>query len=201
MTKENLINLIENKKPVELVQELKDYEIKKSSLSVAARSKVINKSGSDYVSGNKGDYGPGSVQSSYSDDSGEAKMKRYYGKATTSTVTSIVSKAAGPAGVIASGITGAATTVVSEIGYALSSDSDTKDAWKYASELGQDMMTGFVVGNTVDSLRLPYGIKKGWDLWQDFKDKGGEARLMTNYHVYHIANGEKYSSYCDVCKS
>jgi hypothetical protein len=55
---ENLINLINNKKPVELVQELKDYEIKKSPLSPAARSKVISKSGSDYVSENKGDYGP-----------------------------------------------------------------------------------------------------------------------------------------------
>jgi len=54
----DLINLIENKKPVELVQELEKYEIKKSPLSVAARSKVINKSGSDYLSENKGDYGP-----------------------------------------------------------------------------------------------------------------------------------------------
>ena len=42
--------LIENKKPVELVQELKDYEVKKSPLSPAARAKVINKSGSNYVS-------------------------------------------------------------------------------------------------------------------------------------------------------
>ena len=39
----DLINLVNNKKPVELVQELEKYEIKKSPLSVAARSKVINK--------------------------------------------------------------------------------------------------------------------------------------------------------------
>jgi hypothetical protein len=50
--------LTENKKPVELVQELEKYEIKKSPLSPAARGKVINKSGSGYVSENKGDYGP-----------------------------------------------------------------------------------------------------------------------------------------------
>ena len=50
--------IIENKKPVELVQELEKYEIKKSSLSPVARGKVINRSGSGYVSENKGDYGP-----------------------------------------------------------------------------------------------------------------------------------------------
>jgi hypothetical protein len=62
MVNENLINLI-NKKPVELVQELKDYEIKKSPLSVAARAKVIKKYGSDYQSLratiNNPSYGPG----------------------------------------------------------------------------------------------------------------------------------------------
>jgi hypothetical protein len=42
MVNENLVNLI-NKKPVELVQELKDYEIKTSKLSPAARAKVIKK--------------------------------------------------------------------------------------------------------------------------------------------------------------
>jgi len=57
MVNENLVNLI-NKKPVELVQELKDYEIKKSPLSPAARSKVIKKYGGNYVSENKEDYGP-----------------------------------------------------------------------------------------------------------------------------------------------
>lgn len=58
MVNENLVNLI-NKKPVELVQELKDYEIKTSKLSPAARAKVIKKWGGNYVSENKGDYGPG----------------------------------------------------------------------------------------------------------------------------------------------
>lgn len=192
---------IENKKPIELVQELEKYEIKKSPLSVAARGKVVNKSGSGYVSENKGDYGPGSVQSSYSDDSDEARMSRYYARTTTNMATGIVSRAAGPVGSVVSGAVGATTTVVSEIGYALSSDSDTKDAWKYASEVGQDMMTGAAIGNVVDGLRLPYGLKKGWDLWQDFEAKGGRAKLTVSYHVYHTNNGEKYSSYCDVCKS
>jgi hypothetical protein len=50
--------LVENKKPVELVQELKDYEIKKSPLSPAARSKVIRKWGSDYASEDREGYGP-----------------------------------------------------------------------------------------------------------------------------------------------
>jgi hypothetical protein len=46
----DLINLVNNKKPVELVQELKDYEIKKSPLSPAARAKVIKRNGGDYQS-------------------------------------------------------------------------------------------------------------------------------------------------------
>jgi hypothetical protein len=50
MVNENLISLVENKKPVELVQELKDYEIKKSPLSPAARAKVIKRNGGDYRS-------------------------------------------------------------------------------------------------------------------------------------------------------
>jgi hypothetical protein len=44
------IYLIENKKPVELVQELEKYEIKKSPLSAAARAKVIKRNGGDYQS-------------------------------------------------------------------------------------------------------------------------------------------------------
>ncbi|CAI2177942.1 6294_t:CDS:1 [Funneliformis geosporum] len=58
MTGNNNINQYVNKKPVELVQELEKYEIKKSSLSLAARSKVNNKSGSNYLSESKSDYGP-----------------------------------------------------------------------------------------------------------------------------------------------
>jgi hypothetical protein len=47
MVNENLIN---NKKPVELVQEIEKYEIKKSPLSPAARAKVIKRNGGDYQS-------------------------------------------------------------------------------------------------------------------------------------------------------
>lgn len=161
MVNNNNLVPIEAKKPVETVYEIEKYEIKKSPLSLVARGKVNNRSGSNYLSENKGNYGPGSAQSSYSDDSDEAKMNRYYARTTTNVTTNIVSKAAGPVGSVVSGVVGIATTAVSEIGYALSSDSDTKDAWKYASELGQDMMTGVVVGNFVDDLRLPYGLKKG----------------------------------------
>lgn len=50
--------LTENKKPIELVQELEKHEIKKSPLSPAARGKVVNKSGSNYLSENKSGYGP-----------------------------------------------------------------------------------------------------------------------------------------------
>nr|CAG8502257.1 3134_t:CDS:10 [Entrophospora candida] len=40
------------------IYELKNYEVKKSSLSLSARSKVIDKSGSNYVSENTEGYGP-----------------------------------------------------------------------------------------------------------------------------------------------
>ena len=56
MPKENIIP-IENKKPVAEVRWWDYQEVKKSSLSPVARSKVINKSGSNYVSENKEGYG------------------------------------------------------------------------------------------------------------------------------------------------
>lgn len=49
----NIKAYVENKKPIELVQELKDYEIKIFPLSPAARGKVISKSGSNYINDNK----------------------------------------------------------------------------------------------------------------------------------------------------
>ncbi len=143
-------------------------------------------------------YGPGSSQSSYSDSSDRSRRARHLGKSGVGVTSGIVSRAVTP---IVPGVVGAVTTAVGEIGYALSSSSEAKDSWKYTSELGQDMMTGCVVGNVVDNLGLPYGLKKGWDLWQDFQDKGGKDRLMVGYHDFHLASGEKYSSYCDVCKS
>ena len=117
--------LIENKKPIELVQEIEKYEIKKSPLSLVARGKVINRSGSGYVSGDKEGYGPGSSQSSYSDNSDRAKMERYHAKATANLASTIASRTVTP---VVPAAAGALTSVVSEIGYALSSDSDNKDA-------------------------------------------------------------------------
>jgi len=58
MVYENLKPIIENKKPTETVYEIEKYEIKKSPLSPAARNKVINKSGSNFLSDNKEGYGP-----------------------------------------------------------------------------------------------------------------------------------------------
>jgi len=57
MVNENKI-FIENKKPFETVYEIEKYEIKKSPLSPAARGKIINKSGSNYLGENGDDYGP-----------------------------------------------------------------------------------------------------------------------------------------------
>jgi len=57
MVNENKI-FIENKKPFETVYEIEKYEIKKSLLSPAARGKIINKSGSNYLGENRDDYGP-----------------------------------------------------------------------------------------------------------------------------------------------
>lgn len=85
-------HLIENKKSIELVQELEKYEIKKSPLSIAARGKVINKSGSGYVSEDREGYGPGNSQSS-------DEVARYAGKQAVSRVTgSLLGPAALPVG-------------------------------------------------------------------------------------------------------
>lgn len=103
MVNENLINLTINKKQVELVQELKDYEIKTSKLSPAARARVIRKWGGGYVSENREDYGPGNEQS-------KAAAKEIGGVALT-TLTIICP----PAGlVVGSGVAtaGAITAVI-----------------------------------------------------------------------------------------
>ena len=207
MPKQNPYLIKENKTQVEEVREI-DYQVPsyEEFMRNYENDKKVSESYELEVDSYRDlrvdkSYGPGSSQSSYSDDSDEARMNRYYARTTTNMATNVVSKAAGPVGSVVNGVVGAATTLVSEIGYACSSDSDTKDAWKYASEIGQGMMTGAVVGDFVDNLRLPYGLKKGWDLWQDFEAKGGKSRLMVDYHVYHNTNGESYSSYCEVCKS
>src|SRR3954454_17826885 len=51
-------HLIENNKSFETVQEIEKNEIKKSPLSAVARSKVVKKYGSAYVSEDRGSYGP-----------------------------------------------------------------------------------------------------------------------------------------------
>ena len=175
-----------------------DYEIKTSKLSPSARSKIVKKYGADYVSENKEGYGPGSTQSSYSDNSDETKRKRHAGKVVTGMVSTVTSKAATP---VFPTVLGVATSLVGEVGHALSSGDGDKDAWKYISELGQDMVFGSAMGSAVDSLQLPNLLKKGRDLWQEFEEKGGKDKLMIGYHDYHTNKGESYSSWCDVCKS
>jgi len=54
----NLKPIIESKKPFEIVQEIENYQIKKSPLSPAARSKVVKRYGGNFLSDNKKGYGP-----------------------------------------------------------------------------------------------------------------------------------------------
>lgn len=59
MTEFNNNNKYISKAPEQyIVAELKDQQTKKSSLSAAARSKVINRSGSNYLSESREGYGP-----------------------------------------------------------------------------------------------------------------------------------------------
>jgi hypothetical protein len=150
-------------------------------------------------------YGPGSNQSSYSDNSDRARRERYAAKTTMGMGSTIVLKAAGPVGSVVSGVVGVAATTVGEIGHALSSSSEAKDAWKYTSELGQNMMIGALGGGLVEgTLGKVFEnsncdlIREGWELWNE---RGGEREFYTNYHEFHRARGEDYSSWCDVCKS
>ncbi len=169
----DLINLVNNKKPVELVQELKDYEIKKSPLSVAARSKVISKIGSDYVSGNKGDYGPGwkefdRMESSIWKDEklcqkyncyepkkrgddkycGEHREKHEedvrFAKWVGKTSLGIgVSATLGPVGSL---VTGGVGWFGGKIGEANSSSESVRGFWSSVSNFGGDMAKGELAG-------------------------------------------------------
>lgn len=142
-------------------------------------------------------YGPGSSQSSYSDNSNDARLARHGGKSVISFISTVASTVATP---VFPAAAGDVATVIGEVGHALSSSDSAKDTWKYTSDLGQNMIEGFAIGGVANNLGIPI-LKKGWDLYQEFEEKGGRSRLMMNYHEYHRARGENYSSCCDVCKS
>lgn len=82
MVNENLKVIVENKKPVEEVREVENYQIKKSPLSLTARGKVVNKSGSNFRSEKEG-HGPcmnswcGCDCSSYTCDCSSAEASIY----------------------------------------------------------------------------------------------------------------------------
>jgi len=121
MVNEKNIQLIENKKAqIEEVRELKETEQEQK----IRESYEAEFESYDDIEVEKS-YGPGSVQSNYSRDSDRDKRERHLGKAGVGLASNITSKVVTP---IVPAAVGAATSVVSELGYALSSDSDTKDA-------------------------------------------------------------------------
>ncbi|CAG8628190.1 6479_t:CDS:1 [Ambispora gerdemannii] len=133
MTKNNGMPIEVNKKSFEAVQELKDeYQVPSFEEFMKTYENdegVIEGYENEIKSygdiGVNRSYGPGSNQSSYSDNSDQARTARHTVKVAVGVASNVASKVAGPAAPM---ITGAVTSVVGEIGHALSSDSDFKDA-------------------------------------------------------------------------
>ena len=131
MPKENPCLIKENYKKVEEVREINnEYPSFEGFMENYEVDKKVNDN-YEFEIDSYGDirvnrsYGPGSSQSSYSDNSEQGRAGRHAGKVVVGVVSNISSKVAGPAAPM---ITGAVASVVGEIGHALSSDSDFKDA-------------------------------------------------------------------------
>jgi Cytotoxic len=151
--------LIENKKPVELVQELEKYEIKKSPLSPAARGKVINKSGSDYISESKEDYGPGNGQSNLSDGEKAALIGVSVGVAVGATILT--------AGVATPIAVKGVEAVVNSIDYISSGGGNGGES---SSSSNMNIGSGSVSSSAKGA------SKTGSPVWQGLKNFRGEIR-------------------------
>ena len=197
-------------KPVETVYEIKN-EYKVPCYEEFMKDYKVDKKVEDSYKGEFTErdkvpsYGPGGSQSSYSDNRDESRRGRHLGKAFVGFASGTATRIAGPAPSL---ITGAVAKTVGEIGHALSSDDEWKDAWKYTSELGEDMAKGVIIGQIVGTAIAPAFessssalVREGWTLWQEFQDKGGWDKSMMEFHKYHRAAGKDYCSCCDVCKS
>ena len=112
---------------------IKKYQIKTSPLSPEARNKVIRKWGSDYVSENREDYGPGNSQSA---EENVAKAGRFI----AGTVLTVATVACPPAGLAAATVlvtTGSAVKGISRI-------ADEDSNWRAAGDAFDWMAQGSV---------------------------------------------------------
>jgi hypothetical protein len=101
-----MTNINNNNLPkTETIYELKesDYEIKTSKLSLAARNKIINRWGSNYLSENKEMYGPGFWEDLAKGASGTLLAASYFTPAAIVTVPATVGVAAWGAAASAGG--------------------------------------------------------------------------------------------------
>lgn len=193
----------------ETVYELKErnYEIKTSKLSLAARSKIIKKHGSDYLSERAfiNDialmemYGPG--------------FWSWAGKVAITTTAGIV---LGPAAIPV----GAAVWGGSKIAEECCDDEDAKKVFGYIADCGSGTFTGGVVGVAAQGVGAVAGFEKFAGLGKNtgnciasakhgikvagtiefWTSKGFEAKDAA-WHVSHKLAGINYDSDCAVCKS
>jgi len=142
MVYENNLPPIENKKPFETVYELKesDYKIKTSKLSLAARSKIIKKYGSDYLS-----------ERAFAHDLALMEM---YGPGWGEWIlkTTIVVGGSFVLGPIPAIVVGGATAGAATIAESVVDDPDAKKVFGFISDVGKDIAVGGAVGGLVQGV-------------------------------------------------
>jgi len=206
------IYLIENKKPVELVQELEKYEIKKSPLSAAARAKVIKRNGGDYQSSRM--------------SSEDIALMQMYGPGWGEWIakTAIVVGGGFVLGPIPAMVVGGVTAAGAKVGENLSDDPDDKKIFKFIGDCGGGVATGGAFGVAAQSAGAVagfnkfaglgkncegalnsaiHGIKVGGDIEKAIsllKD-AGFTYYEAKVHIDHVKEGYDYKSWCKVCNA
>lgn len=197
----NLRPIIENKKPFELVQEIENYQIKKSPLSPAARAKVIKRNGSGYQSSRISSedialmqmYGPG-----FWDDFGGFIIKT---AATTAAAGAIVATGGTAAPLIGAGMW-ASGKVAEEVGKG-TDNSFLRSVGSFTKDTGFGAITG---GLLTGEGAVRTAIKNGWSLDKVekinkfFEIKGyAEGGLAMTRHQKHKDRGISYERGCEIC--
>jgi hypothetical protein len=210
MPKQNPYLIKENYKKVEIVQELEKHEIKKSPLSSAARGKVINKSGSDYVSEGKDFYGPGNSQSSSSSGEREARrLMRYMGvQIRDMIVGEVINQFIGPE--LLFPMAGAQLGLSLGMRMRLENEGDNENLRRLSKNLASNGMSMLKFGGMelLDQLGgelFEKGLEKTGDFVKSAKEAYEKYDNSKPYfesvkHFAHLNEGKEYDSNCDVCR-
>lgn len=183
--------LVENKKPIELVQELKDeykvpsYEEFMKNYESSEEVEIITEAEWQDRVLHGPQFGPGNDQS-------KTGLVKWGGKIVIATGASLLFP---PAGVV---IGGGAVWAVSKAGESLTKDEDIKEVWKWIGDIGGSSALGGVIdwaalkaaNKTADELKYLYNAL----------DKEKDRREL-KIHIDHLGLGVNYLSGCKVCNA